>query len=96
MPNYEEGMILVGRKPPEEMAVELLDYASHVVVKLGQDGCVIAKEGYVQVAPQKRWRIRLILPGAGDCFDAAFVWSFSVKGTCGLQHASPTPWQVRL
>jgi sugar/nucleoside kinase (ribokinase family) len=80
MPNYEEGMILVGRKPPEEMAVELLDYASHVVVKLGQDGCVIAKEGYVQVCPTEAVEDPVDTTGAGDCFDAAFVCEFLREG----------------
>ncbi len=80
MPNYEEGAILVGRKPPDEMAVELLGYASHVVVKLGQDGCVIAEEGCVKVCPTEAVEDPVDTTGAGDCFNAAFVCEFLREG----------------
>lgn len=80
LPNYEEGVVLVGRKSPEEMAAELLDYASYVVVKLGPAGCVIAKEGYVQVCPTEAVEDPVDTTGAGDCFNAAFLCEFLREG----------------
>jgi len=80
MPNYEEGVVLVGRKPPEEMAAELLNYAPHVVVKLGPKGCVIAKEGCVRVCPTEARENPVDTTGAGDCFNAAFISEFLRQG----------------
>lgn len=80
LPNYEEGVVLVGRKSPEEMAAELLDYASYVVVKLGPAGCVIAKEGCVQVCPTEAVEDPVDTTGAGDCFNAAFLCEFLREG----------------
>lgn len=76
MPNYEEGAVLVGKKPPEKMAAEFLDYAPHVVVKLGQDGCVVANERCVRVCPTEPVKDPVDTTGAGDCFNAAFICKF--------------------
>lgn len=80
IPNYDEGMTLVGRKSPCEMALDLLSYAPHVVVKLGRDGCVIAKEGYVRVCPTETVENPVDTTGAGDSFNAAFVSEFLRSG----------------
>ncbi len=80
IPNYDEGVTLVGKKSPEKMASELLDYAPYVVVKLGRDGCVIAAEGCVKVCSTEAVDDPVDTTGAGDSFNAAFVSEFLRSG----------------
>jgi sugar/nucleoside kinase (ribokinase family) len=80
IPNYDEATTLVGRKSPEGMALDLLSYAPYVVVKLGREGCVIAKENCVQICPTETVENPVDTTGAGDSFNAAFISKFIQSG----------------
>jgi len=73
MPNYDEGRVLTGKGRPSDIALDLLQYAPLVVVKLGRDGCVIAEGEEARTCPTRPADAVVDSTGAGDAFDAAFV-----------------------
>lgn len=86
-PGQDEGRLLLGTEDPKEIAREFLDMGCKIVaVKLGKEGCYLAKQeedefvtGYIVEKPEDT-------VGAGDGFAAGFLsgvlQNFSLRG-CG-------------
>lgn len=66
-------------KPPEEIAVEMLQYGPSIVcITLGNRGCVVATEQ--EVFHQPAFRVNVVdTTGAGDVFHGAFIFGL-LKG----------------
>ena len=74
VPSYEEAAYLAETTDIEEIAEAFLDRgATHVIIKLGEQGCYLAEKGYRERIPafcQKQVRDTT---GAGDNFTGAFM-----------------------
>lgn len=73
LPNREEASLLTGLSDPDEMANQLLSYGpGNVIIKLGQEGCLVKNR-------KERYRIPAFsvdavdTTGAGDNFAAGFI-----------------------
>jgi len=85
LPNREEGELLTGEQDPQAMARALASAAPLVVLKLGQDGCLLIQGGRTHHLPAPRLQA-LDATGAGDAFDAAFLFKY-LAGTKVLEAA---------
>lgn len=72
-PNLDEGRLLTGLDNPEDVARDLLEVSPLVALKLGGDGCLVARgEQLFHAAAGKPGQV-VDATGAGDAFAAAFV-----------------------
>jgi sugar/nucleoside kinase (ribokinase family) len=72
-PNRDEGRLLTGESDPEAMADRLRSWYELVVLKLGEDGAIVAGRGFLP-AHVPAVPVRAVdSTGAGDAFCAAFV-----------------------
>ncbi|SET16136.1 2-dehydro-3-deoxygluconokinase [Salinibacillus kushneri] len=70
----DEGQLLTGKDTPEDIANNLLQGKAHtVVIKLGDKGALLAKEGYQQYVPGMKVNHVVDTAGAGDGFAAGFL-----------------------
>lgn len=73
-PNEKEGAMLTDTESPEDTAQAFLECgASHVVLKLGEKGCLLADENGIRYAPAYPDCHVVDTTGAGDTFAAAFL-----------------------
>jgi sugar/nucleoside kinase (ribokinase family) len=72
-PNLEEGELLSGRQKPEEIAAGLLGMSPLVVLKLGEEGCLIAQGERIDRVEASSVARAVDVTGAGDAFAAGFV-----------------------
>jgi sugar/nucleoside kinase (ribokinase family) len=80
-PNLEEGALLTGDTDPQRIACDLLELSPLVVLTLGHEGCLIAREaGSAPDAPAVVTALEaapiakvLDTTGAGDAFAAGFM-----------------------
>ncbi len=71
-PNIEEGRLLSGKEEPAEVAASLLSVSPLVVLKLGEEGCLVATHDHLFRVPAAPARA-IDATGAGDAFTAGFV-----------------------
>jgi sugar/nucleoside kinase (ribokinase family) len=79
LPNEQEALSISGQKDLESAVQFLSDLVKIVVIKMGQDGAMVASDGrrYYGTPPEIRNIADTI--GAGDNFDAGFIYSY-LKG----------------
>ncbi len=71
--NEDEANVFCGDLSPEDQALKLNEYCDIAAVKLGKDGCCIAKDGKVEritTTPVKA----VDTTGAGDLWQAGFIY----------------------
>lgn len=87
-PNYEEARLLTGKADPDEIADAFLACGTGcVVLKLGQEGCLIKTNTQRILVPAYPYANCLDTTGAGDTFAAAFLYALSQEFSltdCGL------------
>lgn len=71
-PNIEEGRLLSSKEEPAEVASSLLSVSPLVVLKLGEEGCLVATHDHLFRVPAAPARA-IDVTGAGDAFTAGFV-----------------------
>lgn len=78
IPNYEEAVLVTGKKDLDGIADTFLEYGvKNVVIKCGKQGCFI-KNGGLRCQIPALPEIRAIdTTGAGDCFAAGFIYALS-------------------
>jgi sugar/nucleoside kinase (ribokinase family) len=75
LPNEVEAAAITGRKAPEEALAALAESVPIAVVKLGKDGAIARRGGESVAVPA--FPVRVVdTTGAGDSFDAGFVFAY--------------------
>ena len=79
LPSMEEAVMLSGRKDPKEICDVFLEMgAKNVVIKNGEDGCYVHKDGELIDTPPYKCNA-VDTTGAGDSFCAGFITGL-IKG----------------
>lgn len=78
-PNYEEGVLLTGKKEPEKILTALRKFVPCPVLKLGAEGCMLFENGLVVKMPGKPVQVR-DTTGAGDSFIGSFLATYVKTG----------------
>ena len=74
LPSYIEALELTGKEVPEEQADVFLSWgAKNVVIKLGEDGCLVRNANESFRTPIYKTRCVVDTTGAGDNFVASFL-----------------------
>ncbi len=77
LPNLKEATAITGKKQPEAAAIKLREYgAKTVVIKMGPEGCLASFDNKILNTPASPAKI-LDTVGAGDVFDAGFIYGYS-------------------
>jgi len=87
MPNAREAMCITNMDSAEEALARLMEWTNLVVLKNGSRGTLIGQQGQVVRVPSIQVE-RIVDPtGAGDCFNAGFLYGYVVEHapleTCG-------------
>jgi sugar/nucleoside kinase (ribokinase family) len=77
-PNYEEGVALTEKTDPLAIVSALAPLAPVVVLKLGEEGCLVASEGATVRYPIVPGPV-VDTTGAGDAFAAGFVAEYATS-----------------
>lgn len=75
-PNYPEGALLTGKQEPEAIVKKLEKHFSLVVLKLGEQGCLVGHQGELITVESE---VRIAdgdSTGAGDSFAAGFLFAY--------------------
>jgi sugar/nucleoside kinase (ribokinase family) len=80
MPNAREARLITGLDHVEEAAQRLLDWTKCVVIKDGASGAVIGGGGRVQRVAGIDAGVCVDTTGAGDCFNAGFLYGMICEG----------------
>jgi sugar/nucleoside kinase (ribokinase family) len=74
IPNQIEAMKITNTNTPEEAAVILEQYFDKVVIKLGENGCLIKDNGVISIIPCMEDIKMVDATGAGDAFMSGFIY----------------------
>lgn len=90
LPNKVEAMSITRKTAPEKALEVLAAYASTVVIKMGEEGCLAADKEATLCCPGFRVSV-LDVTSAGDVFNAGFLYGFlrgwSLKETATFANA---------
>jgi sugar/nucleoside kinase (ribokinase family) len=89
-PNRDEAAVLTGEQDPVTMAARLTRHYGAVVLKLGEQGCVLAVPGEAPVRIPAHPARATDTTGAGDAFCGAFI-SRWLSGDAAPSPAAPSP-----
>ena len=78
-PNHEEAMQLTDTKTPEDALRILSDYCGYVIITMGADGCIAAKDGKVYKAGAAVIPKVIDTTGAGDLFVSGLLSAYIKK-----------------
>lgn len=86
LPSYEDDVNLYGHRAPREVIQSILDHGVHeVILKMGEKGCLFAKQGEFDFVPSKTVKV-VDTTSAGDSFNAAYLsarlYGASIKDSC--------------
>jgi sugar/nucleoside kinase (ribokinase family) len=83
-----------GPMAPEDLALQLLDYAESVVITRAEEGCTVCSKNELWTLPALNVKTPVDFNGAGDAFGAGFLYGFlgsaSLKDSAriGIYYAS--------
>lgn len=77
--NWDEASSITGEPDPEKACMALVQKTACPVVKIGEQGALIAQDGAVIRIPSKKVEV-IDNTGAGDSFDAGFLFARLEKG----------------
>jgi len=85
--NEDEAMSMTGTESPEEACAALAAKTACPVVKTGRKGAVVQVEGRAVAVPTYRAEV-VDTTGAGDCFDAGFLYARLERGLAVAEAAA--------
>lgn len=87
MPNRREALIVAERDSIEAALDVFMPLAPTIVIKDGENGCYVGHDAEVIHVPGITAGACVDTTGAGDCFNAGFVYGYAVEGASLAQSA---------
>jgi sugar/nucleoside kinase (ribokinase family) len=80
MPNAREAMLISGTSAVQSAIQQLMAWTKLVVIKDGANGAWIGTEGTITHIPAVDAGLAVDTTGAGDCFNAGFLYGYVIEG----------------